>query len=76
MDPFTYQGDITTPVQLHHGNSDSTVPVELSINLNNAMLVTGKEVELHKYPDMDHNFFVEAFDLAMSWTVEFFKQHL
>lgn len=76
IDPFFYLDDITTPVQLHHGNSDSSVPVELSISLNNALLAAGKEVELFQYPGMDHNFFGEAFDEAMSRTVEFFRDNL
>ena len=76
IDPFYYLDDITTPVQLHHGNSDSSVPVELSISLYNALLAASKEVELFQYPGMDHNFFGEAFNEAMSRTVEFFKKHL
>jgi len=76
VDPFTYLEDITTPVQLHHGNSDSSVPVDLSISLYNAMVEAGKEVELYQYPGMDHNFFGEAFDQAMQRSVEFFKARL
>ena len=76
IDPFHYLDDITTPVQLHHGNSDSSVPVELSISLYNALLAAGKEVELFQYPGMDHNFFGEAFNDAMSRTVEYFRKHL
>lgn len=76
VDPFTYLDDITTPVQLHHGNSDSSVPVELSISLYNALVAAGKEVELYQYPGMDHNFFGEAFDQAMQRTVAFFKARL
>jgi len=76
VDPFTYLDDITTPVQLHHGNSDSSVPVELSISLYNALVAAGKEAELYQYPGMDHNFFGEAFDQAMQRTVAFFKARL
>jgi len=76
IDPFNYLDDITTPVQLHHGNSDSSVPVELSISLFNAMLSMEKEVELFQYPGMDHNFFGETFNEAMSKTVEFFRKNL
>jgi dipeptidyl aminopeptidase/acylaminoacyl peptidase len=76
IDPFSYLDDITTPVQLHHGNSDSSVPVELSISLYNALMAAGKEVELFQYPGMDHNFFGEAFNDAMRRTVEFFRERL
>jgi dipeptidyl aminopeptidase/acylaminoacyl peptidase len=76
IDPFSYLDDITTPVQLHHGNSDSSVPVELSISLYNALMAAGKEVELFQYPGMDHNFFGEAFNDAMRRTAEFFRERL
>ena len=76
VDPFTYLDDLTTPVQLPHGNSDSSVPVELSISLYNALVSAGKEAELYQYPGMDHNFFGEAFDQAMQRTVAFFKARL
>lgn len=76
IDPFHFLDDITTPVQLHHGNSDTSVPVELSISLNNSLLAAGREVELFQYPGMDHNFFGEAFNEAMNRTVEFFRLNL
>lgn len=76
IDPFFFLDDLTTPVQLHHGNSDSSVPVELSISLNSSLLAVGKEVELFQYPGMDHNFFGEAFNEAMSRTVEFFRSQM
>lgn len=63
-------------MQLHHGNSDSSVPVELSISLHNALLAAGKEVELFQYPGMDHNFYGQAFDDAIHRTVEFFRENL
>jgi dipeptidyl aminopeptidase/acylaminoacyl peptidase len=50
--------------------------VELSISLYNALLAASKEVELFQYPGMDHNFFGEAFNQAMSRTVEFFRTNL
>lgn len=76
IDPFFYLDDIITPVQLHHGNSDSSVPMELSISLNNALLAADKDVELFQYPGMDHNFFGEAFNEAMRRTVEFFRREM
>ena len=76
IDPFSYLDFISGPVQLHHGTSDSSVPVELSVSLNEALLETGKEVELFQYPGADHNLYGADFDAAMARTVEFFRKNL
>lgn len=76
IDPFAYLDAVSAPVQLHHGNSDSSVPVELSISLYQALLDSGKDVEHYQYAGMDHNFYGDAFNLAMSRTVEFFRSNL
>jgi dipeptidyl aminopeptidase/acylaminoacyl peptidase len=76
IDPFGYLESVSAPVQFHHGNSDSSVPVELSISLYQALLANGKDAQLFQYEGMDHNFYGDAFDLAMSRTVEFFKSNL
>ena len=76
IDPFSYLDLISGPVQLHHGTSDSSVPVELSVSLNEALLAAGKEVELFQYPGADHNLYGADFDAAMARTVEFFRRNL
>ncbi len=76
IDPFEYIDAVSGPMQLHHGNSDSSVPVELSVSLHEALLAAGKDVELYRYPGMDHNFYGQAFKDAMSRTVEFFRSNL
>ena len=76
IDPFSYLEFISGPVQLHHGTSDSSVPVELSVSLNEALLEKGKDVELFQYPGADHNLYGTDFDAAMARTVEFFRKNL
>ena len=76
VDPFSYLESINGPVQIHHGTSDSSVPVELSISLNEALLEAGKDVELFQYPGADHNLYGADFDAAMARTVEFFRKNL
>ncbi len=76
IDPFSYLDLVSGPVQLHHGTSDSSVPVELSVSLNAALLEAGKEAELFQYPGADHNLYGADFDAAMARTVEFFKLNL
>jgi len=76
IDPYHFLGSISSPVQLHHGISDSSVPVELSISLYNALLKNGIDVELYQYPGANHNFYGDAFNETMSRTVEFFTRNL
>jgi dipeptidyl aminopeptidase/acylaminoacyl peptidase len=76
IDPYSNLDAIKGPMQLHHGTSDSSVPVELSVSLNDALLEKGKDVELFQYPGADHNFYGTAFSEAMARTVEFFRTNL
>ena len=76
IDPYSYLDFIKGPVQLHHGSSDSSVPFELSVSLNEALLNAGKKTELFIYPGADHNLYGADFDAAMARTVEFFRKNL
>jgi uncharacterized protein len=76
IDPFQYLDAISGPVQLHHGTSDESVPVELSASLSNALMDAGIASDYYAYPGAGHNFFGDAFSEAMARTVEFFREHL
>ena len=76
IDPYTYLDFISGPVQLHHGISDSSVPIELSISLSNTLQEKGKEVEFYQYAGAGHNMYGTAFSEAMNRTILFFKTHL
>lgn len=76
LDPYLFLSNISGPIQLHHGNSDSSVPIELSIHLKNALEKEGKTVELYQYDGADHNFNGNTFSVAMQRSVEFFKKYL
>ena len=76
VDPFPYLDAITGPVQLHHGTSDDSVPVELSASLSDALLDAGIPVDYFEYPGAGHNFYGDAFNQAMERTVAFFKENL
>ena len=76
LDPYSYLSDISGPIQLHHGTADSSVPVELSIHLKDALEKEGKIVELHKYDGADHNFSGNSFGTAIQSSVDFFKKYL
>ncbi len=76
IDPYTYLADIKGAIQLHHGTSDDSVPVELSRLLRDEMVEVGGIVELYEYEGADHNLSAPAFGVAMERTIEFFKQNL
>lgn len=76
IDPYFYLSDINGAIQLHHGTDDESVPVELSLQLNDSLESLNKKVEMYQYPGADHNLSSPAFSPAMQRTVEFFKEYL
>ncbi len=71
----SFLGDISGPVQLHHGTADDSVPVEFSRTLNRQMQEAGKNSELFEYPGDDHNL-SQNFSLAARRSVEFFDKQV
>ncbi len=71
----SYLSDISGPIQLHHGTSDTSVPVAFSEKLTEQLKAVGKEVELYTYSGDDHNI-SNNFSLAINRSVEFFDKHL
>ena len=67
--------DISGPLQLHHGESDSTVPVQFTKTLGEQMNTAGKSVEVFTYPGDDHDI-TASFGTAMRRSVEFFDTHV
>ena len=75
VDPYFYLGDISAPIELHHGAADSSVPVELSIHLKNELEALGKRIEYFEYPEDDHNIAKNS-GLAWQRSIDFFKKNL
>jgi len=75
ISPNSYLGDISGPIQLHHGGSDQTVPVILSELLAAELEQAGQATELFIYEGSDHNISI-GFSLAMQRSIQFFDQHL
>jgi len=71
----SYLSGISGPLQLHHGTSDSSVPLLFSQTLEKQMKDAGKEVELYIYEGDDHNL-SKNFSLAMRRSVDFFDKYL
>jgi dipeptidyl aminopeptidase/acylaminoacyl peptidase len=71
----SYLGDISCPIQLHHGTLDEDVPLEFSELLFYQMLEAEQYVEIYKYEGDNHNI-SNYFGQAMQRTIEFFDRYV
>ncbi len=75
ISPNSFVGDLSGPMQLHHGTADADVPVILSELLAAEIEAAGMPVELYLYEgdthDIDYNF-----STAMERSVEFFDRYV
>jgi dipeptidyl aminopeptidase/acylaminoacyl peptidase len=71
----SYLGDLSGPVQLHHGTEDESVPLEFSEILYQQLLEAGKTAELYTYQGDNHNL-SGFFSQAMTRSIEFFDRYL
>ena len=71
----TYVGDLSGPIQLHHGTEDQSVPLEYSLMLEQQIVAAGKPVELYTYEGDDHNI-AKNWGTAMNRSVEFMDRHV
>lgn len=76
VDPTYFVGDISAPVQLHHGQNDEEVPLEFSQSLKTKLEKAGKTVEYYSYPAGDHNISEPNFSEAMQRSVSFFDKYI
>lgn len=71
----TYLGDLSGPLQLHHGTADDSVPVDFSRILYEEIQQAGKIGELYIYEGDNHNL-SNFFTQAMTRTIQFYDEHL
>ena len=71
----TFVGDLSGPVQLHHGTADASVPVSFSELLYDEILAAGGDAEYYTYDGDDHNLSV-YFSTAMQRSIDFFDQYV
>ena len=71
----SYLGDLSGPIQLHHGTLDKDVPLMFSETLWQQIIDANGYVELYKYEGDNHNI-SNYFSLAMSRTIEFYDRYL
>lgn len=71
----SYLKDISGPIQLHHGDSDASVPVEFSHKLDEQLKAEGKTSEIYTYLGDDHNI-SSNLSIALQRSIEFFDRYL
>ena len=67
---------ITTPLIIHHGEADDTVPIQWSVDLADALSARGKTAMLYTYPGEGHVFAGWGWQLFMTRTLAFFDEFL
>ncbi|GAB4579395.1 MAG: prolyl oligopeptidase family serine peptidase [Anaerolineales bacterium] len=70
-----FLGEISGPLQLHHGTADESVPYSASELLYGQMIEAGKTIEFYGYPGDDHDL-TNAFSLAMQRSIQFFDKYV
>lgn len=75
IDPWAYLTELSGPLQLHHGTSDTSVPVEYSEDLYAQLQTEGVASELYIYQGDDHNL-IGNFSTAMRRSVAFFDLYV
>ncbi len=76
IDPALNLKNTTTPVQLHHGEVDESVPLSLSKSFYKELIDAGKYAEIYTYPDGDHNISSPNYEIAMKRSIKFFDKYL
>ncbi|NDJ78353.1 MAG: alpha/beta fold hydrolase [Chloroflexi bacterium] len=67
---------IQAAVSIHHGENDTLVPLDWSIDLCLRLLELEKPVECYTYPGQPHTFYGEGDAQLIARTITFFDQHL
>ncbi len=75
ISPNSYLGDLSGPVQMHHGTADTSVPVEFSETLLSQMQAVGRPVELYIYDGDNHNI-SNSFGTAIQRSIQFFDTYV
>lgn len=75
ISPTSYMQYLNTPIELHHGLADETVPFALSQDYYDELKKANKEADVYFYEGTDHNL-SQSFNLAMQRSVAFFDKYL
>jgi uncharacterized protein len=75
ISPAFYLGDLSGPIQLHHGADDEVVPVYFSTELYEQAGAVDAIAELYTYPGDNHNISLN-FSEAMTRSLYFFDRYV
>jgi dipeptidyl aminopeptidase/acylaminoacyl peptidase len=75
IDPISYLGDLSGPIQIHHATGDQSVPVTFSESLYTRLQEAGQTAELYIYEGDNHNISA-SFATAAQRSVAFFDQYV
>ncbi|MEX0649476.1 MAG: alpha/beta fold hydrolase [Candidatus Andersenbacteria bacterium] len=75
ISPQTFFNQIQTPLMIHHGTADDSVPLEWSERSVEKLKAAGKDQIFHVYPGEPHEFAV-AWPQVMERTTSFFDAQL
>ena len=70
-----YLERISAPIQIHHGEADSAVPIKWSDSFVSELRSNNINVEYYKYPNADHNL-RSVWDTAIKRDVDFFLKNI
>lgn len=71
-----YLNDVKGALQIHHAIDDTVVDIGYSRDLVSVLDGTSVVHELHEYQSGGHNISGSSYSLAMTRTIEFYKEHL
>ena len=75
MSPIEYFADVSAPVQIHHGDGDTAVPLLFSQKMYDALKQNGKKAEFFIYPGEKHEF-INDWQLAADRALQFFDHYV
>ena len=76
ISPVYYYANITSPIQLHHGTMDETVPVNWAEETCSLLNTAGKSIECIYYEGEDHVFDGETKTQFIENMIGFYKKYL
>jgi uncharacterized protein len=76
MSAGNYLDRVEVPVLIHHGDADTSTPIEWAYAIEQGLRDANKSVEMHVYEGAGHSFQGYYFELMMQRTLEFFDEHV
>lgn len=75
ISPINFLGRLQTPLSIHHGSADATVPPEWSDELCEKLQAISHPVECFSYPNWPHTFSGRADEILLERTIAFFTRY-